>query len=168
MKTLKPINIKNCPYYFFNSMTNIKNLDTNLLSINQISFTSTDSVIFDIKYFKNPDSVNYLYLINNDVGAYFEEYNENKYLVFALADKNRKALENYKEPWSEIKDQIELIIDKKPIEYKKDFVKNKFESDDLSLGKMLNIPVGVIIVRSVFQKNNSYYPQVFLHECFYE
>ena len=26
----------------------------------------------------------------------------------------------------------------------------------------------MIIVRSVFQENNNYYPQVFLHECFYE
>ena len=48
-------------------------------------------------------------------------------------------------------------------------MKIKFESDDdLRLGKILNIPVCVIIVRSVFKENNNYYPQVFLHECFYE
>ena len=33
---------------------------------------------------------------------------------------------------------------------------------------MLNIPVCVIIVKSVFQKNDKYYPQNFLNECFYE
>ena len=45
----------------------------------------------------------------------------------------------------------------------------KFELDDkLPLGKILNIPVCVIIVRSVFQENNKYYLQVFLHEFFYE
>ena len=37
MKTIKTISIKNRPY-FFNSMTNIKNFDLNLLSINKISF----------------------------------------------------------------------------------------------------------------------------------
>ena len=48
-------------------------------------------------------------------------------------------------------------------------MKIKFESDeDLSLGKVLNIPVCVIIVRFVFDKNKNYYPQVSLHECFYE
>ena len=47
MKTLRQVNIKHCPGYFFNSMTNIKNLDTNLLCINQRSFTGTDSVIYD-------------------------------------------------------------------------------------------------------------------------
>ena len=56
-----------------------------------------------------------------------------------------------------------------PIKYEKDFMKIKFESDDnLPLGKILNIALCVIIVRSAFQENNKYYPQVFLHECFYE
>ena len=83
--------------------------------------------------------------------------NENKYFVFALTDTNREALENYKEIWSEIKDQIELISGNKWIEYKKDFMKIKFKSDrDLPLSKILNIPVCVIIVRSVFQENNHY------------
>ena len=37
MRTLKRINMKSRPY-FFNSMTNIKNFDQNLLSIDQVSF----------------------------------------------------------------------------------------------------------------------------------
>ena len=80
-------------------------------------------------------------------------------MVFALIDKNKEALENYTELWDEVKDQIEIISGNEPIEYKKYFMKIKFESDDdLPLGKMLNIPVCVIIVRSVFRKNNNYYP----------
>ena len=48
-------------------------------------------------------------------------------------------------------------------------MKIKFESDDdLALSKILNIAVCVVIARSVFQENNNYYPQVFLHVCFYE
>ena len=126
MKTLKQINIKNCPNYFFNSMTSIKNLDTNFLGINQVSFTSADSFVYGIEYFTNLDGVNYLYLIFNYTDAYFEENNENKYLVFALADKNRETLENYKELWSEIKDEIEIIKGIEPIKYEKDFMKIKF------------------------------------------
>ena len=53
-----------------------------------------------------------------------------------------------------------------PIKYEKDFMKIKFKSDDnLPLGKyscMCNI------VRSVFQENGKYYPQVHLDGCFYE
>ena len=48
MKTLTQVNIKNCPNNVFHSMANIKNLDMNLLGINQISFTSTDPVVYDI------------------------------------------------------------------------------------------------------------------------
>ena len=56
-----------------------------------------------MEYFKNLDSVNFLHLVFSDVDAYFECINENKYLVFDLTDKNREALENYKELWNEIK-----------------------------------------------------------------
>ena len=75
-------------------MTNIKNLDTNLLSINQMTFTSPGCVVYDIEYFKNLDGVNFLYIVFNDVDAYFECIDKNKYLVFALTNENREALEN--------------------------------------------------------------------------
>ena len=52
MKTLRQVNIKNCPGYFFNSMINIRNFDTNLLGVNQMTFTSTDSVVYDISIFQ--------------------------------------------------------------------------------------------------------------------
>ena len=57
--------------------------------------------------------------------------------------------------------------------YEKNFMKNfmkiKFNSNyDLPLGKILNIPVCIIIVRSVFEKDSKYYPQVLLHEYFCE
>ena len=90
-------------------------------------------------------------------------------MVFALTDKSKEALENYTKLWDEIKDHIEIITDHKPIEYKKDFMKIKLESDDnLSLGKILNIPVCILTVRSVFQESNNYYPQVYSHEYEYE
>ena len=65
--------------------------------------------------------------------------------------------------------KIVTISGKKPIEYKKDFMKIKFEPDDnLPLDKILSIPVCITTVRSVFQEDNNYYPQVYLHECLYE
>ena len=83
-------------------------------------------------------------------------------MIFASADKNKEALENYTELWYEVKDQIETISCNKPIEYKKDFMKIEFESDDdLPLGKILSILVFIIVARSVFQENSNYYPQVY-------
>ena len=47
-------------------------------------------------------------------------------------------------------------------------MKIKFESDDdLPLGKILNIPVYVIVAESVFQKNDKYYPQFHLKDYFF-
>ena len=97
MRTSRQVGVKNCPGYCFSSMINIKNRDTNLLGINRMTFASADSIVYDIEYFRNLDSVNSLYLVFSDVDASFEYIDENKYLVFAVADKNKKALENYRE-----------------------------------------------------------------------
>ena len=68
-----------------------------------------------------------------------------------------------------IKYKIERINDSKLTEYGKDFTKIKFNSDgDLPLNKLLKFPTIAIVVRSVFEKDGKYYPQVFLGECLYE
>ena len=53
--------------------------------------------------------------------------------------------------------------------YEKDYMKIKFSSDDyLSLNKVLKFHNLRITVRSVFEEDIKYYPQVFLDECLYE
>ena len=94
MTTLRESNLKN-RQFFFNSMSNIRHFDLNLLGINQILFKSTDCVIYDTGYFKNLGGANSLYLVFNNVDACIEKSNENKYLIFLLTDKNKEALENY-------------------------------------------------------------------------
>ena len=52
---------------------------------------------------------------------------------------------------------------------KKDYMKIKFNSDDnFPLNKILNLHNLTIFVRSVFEEDGKYYPQVFLDECLYE
>ena len=54
-------------------------------------------------------------------------------------------------------------------EYGKDYMKIKFNSDDDSpLNKQLNFFNLTIIVRTVFEEDGKYYPQIFLDECLYE
>ena len=114
------------------------------------------------------DSENTLYLIFDNVDGYTEENNGNKYLVFASTDKNKEVLEKYTELWNEAKNQNETINGGKPIKYKKDFMKIRFELDDVALGKILGLPSMIIVTRFVFQKDSKLYPQVYLHECWYE
>ena len=48
-------------------------------------------------------------------------------------------------------------------------MKIKFSSDDsLPLNKPVKYHDLTIIVRSVFQENNKYYPQIYLDKCLYE
>ena len=107
------------------------------------------------------DSKNPLYLTFNNVDGYIIARNGDKYLIFASTDKNKEVIKKYIKLLNETKNQIKTINGGKPIEYKKDFLKIRFESDDdLPLGKMLNIPSLVIVTRSVFQEDNKDYSQV--------
>ena len=48
-------------------------------------------------------------------------------------------------------------------------MKIKFDSDDkLPLNKILKSCVLTIIIRNIFEKDDKYYPQIFLDDCLYE
>ena len=50
-----------------------------------------------------------------------------------------------------------------------DYMKIKFNSDDdLPLNKIVKLHMFTIIVRSAFEEDCKYYPQIFLDECLYE
>ena len=48
MNSVKEINIKNCTYYFFDDMINIKNLDPNKIKIDEKS--NKNFVLYQIGY----------------------------------------------------------------------------------------------------------------------
>ena len=104
-----------------------------------------------------------------DVDAYIIEENENKYLIFALIENNRKILEIYKKIGGEIKIQIECNSIE-VIKYEKDPIKIRLDSydDDLPLNKILCFSVLDILCESVFQIKNKYYPQIHMHKCEYQ
>ena len=172
MKTVRRKNITSRPGYFFNDMTNINDFDPILLNIDRVVFKNDELIMYDIKYIKNMDSLNTLYLVFDNVDTYIEENNRNKYLILASTKKNKLMLENYTELWNEIIEQIELINENENdnvVKYSKDIIKVKFEAnDDLELSKITNIPVCVCVISSVFKEDSKYYPQTSLYECFYE
>ena len=88
---------------FFNNMTNINDFNPSLLNIDEVLFKSNELVMYDIKYIKNLNSLNSLYLVFNNLDTYIEESGENRYLIFASTEKNKIMLKNYIELWGEIK-----------------------------------------------------------------
>ena len=170
---MKQIGIINRTYYFFDDMVNIKSFDSKLLKIDKNSYKSID--IFYIAYiskkhfeYVNIHSVNPLYLIKNKEDGFTEEKEGSKYLYLPFTDKNSEVSKKYAGVWNGIKNLIEKI-DNEPGKYGKDYIKIKFSSDeDLPLDKPLNFHKLTIIIRSVFEENCTYYPQIYLHEYLYE
>ena len=172
MGITKQINIKNRAYYFYNDMINIKDFDPKLLKLDKKSYKNTD--IYYIGHITKKDeykinSVNPLYLLVHRIDGFIEEKRGNKYLNIAFTDSNNEVLKKYADVWSRIKDQIEKINNGQLEEYEKGYMKIKFNSDDnLPLNKQLKFLSVTISVRSVFEEDGKYYPQVFLDECLYE
>ena len=75
-------------------------------------------------------------------------------------------LEKYTKLWDEIKYHIQTRNAGKSGEYKKDYMRIRFNLDDhFPLNKILNLHNLTITCRSVFEEDGKYYPQVFLDEC---
>ena len=97
---MKKFSIKNRPYFFFNDIINIKNVDPSILEINKLSCKKTNINIYHIVYIikkrldhVNIDTENPLYDIFNNVDGYIiKESNGDKYLIFASIDKNKELL----------------------------------------------------------------------------
>ena len=72
--------------------------------------------------------------------------------------------------WRSIENKIEDIINPYPEHYPnikiKDYNKFRFNSDiDLPLNTIIEFRSLVINVSCVIEKNNEYYPEIYLHEC---
>ena len=152
MGTIKQIDIRNRAYYFYDDMINIKNFDVRLLKIHDC---------------ENIYSVNPFYLLINHANEYIEENRVNKYLIFNSTEKNKELLKNY--IWNGIRDKIKEKISCAKCDYEKDYMKIKINSDDnLPLNKRLKFHNKTITIRSVFEEDGKFYPQVFLDDTLYE
>ena len=97
----KDISIKNRTYYFFDDIINIKCFDPNNIKIDEKSYKNI--LIYYIRYVMIKDSkyikinsVNPLYLTINKMNKYFEESNENKYLMLVPTNESKEKIKNVK------------------------------------------------------------------------
>ena len=110
---------------------------------------------------ENSYSVNPLFLTIGKVDGHIEENNENKYLDFDSKYENKEVLKKDTELWDGINNEIETINSDEcnSVEYGKDFMKIKFNTDDnLTLNKPLKLRLlTIIIVRCIFG-DGKFYP----------
>ena len=68
MKTIRKLNIKGKPGYYFTSMTNINNFDPKLLLINEIRIFRSVPNMFEINYCEESNTP---YIVFNDIECVF-------------------------------------------------------------------------------------------------
>ena len=150
-----------------------------MLKLDKKSYKDID--IYNIGYItikkirdcKNIYSVNPLYLRITHANGYIEEINENKYLIFDSMelhsiDGNKELLKKYNYAFNGIMSKIKEI-NSDDCDYKKAYMKIKFNSDDnLPLNKPLNFHNMSINIRSVFEEDGKLYPKAFLDNTLHQ
>ena len=173
MGEVRQINIKNQTYYYLNDIIGLKKYDARLLKIDKKSYKNIG--IYNIGYitknriynFKNIKSVNPLYLLIDHASGYIEEKGVNKYLVFDSTDENKELLKKYNDVLNGIRDKIKEISYNE-CDYEKGYIKIKLECEDnLPLNKPLKFHLMTTTIRSVFEEDGKFYPQVFLDDSLY-
>ena len=89
------------------------------------------------------------------------------FLVLEMYYLNKKLLKRHDDVFNEIMSKVRKLDDDW-LEYSKDYMKIKFNSDDnLPLNKPLKFYQMTVTIRYVFSEDNKLYPQVFLDEALY-
>ena len=168
METTKEINIKNRAYYFYNDIINLDEFDLSKIKVDKKNFNDIDIYYLGYVHEKKIsecnviNSVNPLYLRILDIKGQFEKGKDDVwYLVISDKYNVYKKLESIKNK----------IIEKtwNALEYDKDYMKIKFESNNIfPTDKDVNIHVATIVIRAIFAKDGKYCPQLFLDDGLYK
>ena len=169
---LKEINIKNRTYYFYNDIINLDEFDESKIKVDKKDFNDIDIYYLGYEHKKKIsdcnviNSANPLYLRIVDVKGQFEKGKDDAwYLVISDKDDVYKKLVDILQS---IKNKIiEKTWD--ALEYGKDYIKIKFERNNIFLtDKDVNIHLATIVLRAIFTKDGKYYPQLFLDDGLYK
>ena len=153
------IKIINQAHYHYHDIISLKNFES--------KFSETDrkqALIRRIDDYERICRVTApLFWVVSFESGYIEERGGNKYLIFDNSfAKNKDLLKKYTEFWSVVKRKIKKINGGKETDYRKDYIKIKFESDgDLPLNELIFYEMH-ISVRFVFKEDDKLYPDLFL------
>ena len=108
-----------------------------------------------------------MYFVINRLIGYIEEIkgSSDKYLVVAKSMHNRKIIHSFDTIWSHIEHKINPNNFNNKI---KDYDNVRFNSYiDLPLDTLIEFCSLVTKVNCVIEKDNEYYPEIYLDECLY-
>ena len=172
---IKSLEIKNKTNYDWDDKSYINDFDVNSLKITKRE-SGTGANIFYTRCALNlhNDTIIPLYFVINRLIGYIEEIegSSDKYLVVASSVRNKNIISVIDTIWGSIENKIEDIINPYSEHYPnikiKDYNKFRFNSDiDLPANTIIEFRSLVINISCVIEKNNEYYPEIYLDECLY-
>ena len=175
---IKSLEIKNKTNYNWDGIIYNNDFDVNSLEIIKRE-SRIGANIYYTGYVLNPDydhdTINPLYFVINRLIGYIEEIegSSDKYLVVAKSVRNKGRISVLDTVWGSIENKIKDKINPIPNIYSnitkiKDYDKFRFNSDiDLPLDTSIEFRSLVINVSCVIEKDNEYYPEIYLDECLY-
>ena len=156
---MEPLKTKSQDNYNWNDIIYINDFDEDSLEI--IKRESKIGVnIYYIKY----NTLRPFYFVINRLIGYIEEIegSSDKYLVVLSSLRNKNITKVLDKIWGSIEDQTNPNIKIK------DCDKFRFNSDiDLPLTTAIEFRSLVINVSCIIEKDNEYYPEIYLDECLY-
>ena len=181
MGTTKEINIKNRTYYYCNDIIDLDEFDESKIKFHKKDFNGIDIYYLAYEYKKKITecniirSVNPLYLRIVDIkgqfkmmhGIYQFEKGKDDAWDLVISDKDdvyKKLVDIFESIKNEIKEKTWDAL-----EYDKDYMKIKFESNNIfPTDEDVNIHLATIVIRAIFAKDGKYYPQLFLDDGLYK
>ena len=163
---MKTLNIKNSDRYLNSKLVNILDFDSKKLSAWDVG--TKDFCIYYIEYDNHV-----FYLVLDNLKGFIEVNDGRKYLTMIFwSDASETSTANnvsddqklmYDNAWEGIKKVIDNGVD----DFSEDYGVIMFDSIDDVVG-MINISSMTVIIRSVFCKDNCFYPQIHLNYCSYD
>ena len=174
---IKSLKIKTKTNYNWDNIVYINDFDVNTLEI--IKRESQIGVniyyigyVLELNYDYN--TINPLYFVINRLIDYTKEIegSSDKYLVADKSIRNKDIISVLDMLWVSIENKIEDKINPIPNNYPnikiKDYDKFRFNSEtNLPLDTLIEFNSLVINVSCVTEKDNKYYPEIYLDECLY-
>ena len=156
---IEQLKIKTPDNYNWDDIIYINDFDEDSLEIIKRE-SKTDVNIYYIKY----STLRPFYFVINRLIGYIEEIegSSDKYLVVLSSLRNTGINMTLDNIWKSIEDRIDPNIKIK------DCNRFRFNSNmDLPLNKIIEFRSLVINISCVIEKNNEYYPEIYLDECLY-
>ena len=165
---ISSLEIKNKINYDINNISRIDDFNVNLLRVTKKE-SRIGANIYYIRCALNSDddhddTIIPLYIFINDLIGYVKEIDGSgdKYLIVVSSLRNKNIISAIDTIWRFIEKKINPGIKMK------DYGKLRFNSDiDLPLNTIIEFRLLLINVSCVIEKDNEYYPEIYLDECSY-